>query len=276
MPEQRGHRSEPVKLEVNLLEGLPWAGEAREIDVNEDAWQRSAPPPAAIYEVELSIHDSILIKYDEKKEETWSYEINIEGRNTDKAGEFEGMPNFIRVSTYRRRGAKISTAEGALVKLGYGKLLEGKRLTPQQIAIALGKALAKSPVTLWETDWRASYAYFDKKTGEKLYVNCLSTYDEFPDDPETGGKQHIVKVTTNSGGREDVAAQTRVIRWIGKGEDATPSRKAVKVKAAIEDALDLGETKPNGATPVMIVGGIKGTATQQQKVKPVEDELDLS
>ena len=276
MPEQRG-KNDPVKVELSLDAGLPWEGEAREIDPNEDAWQRNAPPPAAIYEHELSLHDWQWIKYKEDDESTWSYQLNIEGRITEKHAEYVGIPNFLKVSTYRRRGAKISTAEGALVKLGVDKAkLAAAKLTHRQVSDTLKKILAKSPITLWETDWRASYEYVDKKSGEKRYMNCMSTYDEFPDDPETGGKQHVVKITTPMGGRDDVAAQSRVIKWIGKGEEATPSRKAAKATAAaVEDALDLGETKVNGAAPVA-QGGIKNTTTQQAKPKPIEDELDLS
>jgi hypothetical protein len=275
MPETRG-KNDAIKVEVNILEGLPWTGEAREVDPNEDAWQRNAPPPAGIYEHQLSIHDATLIKYNEKDESTWSYELNVEGRITEKHAEFAGIPSFLRVSTYRRRGAKISTAEGALVKLGVDKTkLAAAKLTHKQVVDTLAKILAKGPIALWETDWRASYSYIDKKSGDTKYVNCLSTYDEFPDNPD-GGKEHIVKVTTNTGGKEEVAAQSRVIKWIGKGEDATPSRKAAKATAqSVEDSLDLGETKVNGAAPVGKLSAAAGS-TGGAKSKLVEDELDLS
>lgn len=261
----RAGRTEPERVEVNpLTGGLPWAGAARDIDPNEDAWKFTAPPPAAVYEHQLELFKCELVKYDPKDDSTWGYEINIQGRITEKHGDNAGAVNFLRVTTYRRRGAKISTAEGALIKLGLDKAkLAARKFTHQEIAEALVKALAKGPVTNWETDWRGSY-----QDAKEKWHNVFTTYDEFPDDPENGGKQHVVKVLVPGGGREEITAQTRVIKWIGKGEALTPSRKAATATAnAVADSLDLGEpvtTKANGAAP---------TAKPQVKV---EDELDLS
>lgn len=266
-------RKKPVTETVNLTEGLPWQGEAKECDPNEDAWQTSAPPPAGVYEVELAVFSSELVKYDPEDEKTWSYVINIEGRVTNKHPEVEGANNFLRVSTYRKRGAKISTAEGALLKLGVAKdKLAAQKLTPQQVAKSLGKLLANGPITLWETDWTAGYEDADGK-----WHTVCSTYDDFPNDPE-GGKQHAFRVTVGKGQTEEISAKSRVIRWIGKGEDSKPSRKSKEIaNAAVASALDvdLGEdVKPNGkaATP------IRASQTKAQPVEPenIEDQLDLS
>jgi len=259
----RAGKAEQQRMEVNPLEGgLPWAGAARDIDPNEDAWKFSAPPPAGIYEVQLALFKCELVKYDPKDENTWGYEINIEGRTTEKHGDHAGSVNFLRVTTYRRRGAKISTAEGALIKLGLDKAkLAARKFNHQEIAEALVKALNKGPITNWEIDWRGSYQDVKEK-----WHNVFTTYDEFPDDPETGGKQHVVKVLVPGGGREEITAQTRVIKWIGKGEALTTSRKAATATAnAVADSLDLGEpVKANGAAPAA------------KPVAKVEDELDLS
>ena len=244
MLQQRGAKEKAVEVPVDFSKGLPWGGQAQDLDPEQDAWQFSAPPPHAIYDVELALQDCTLVKYKEEDESTWFYRINIEGRITGTQ-EYDNIPAFLRVTTRRGRGKAISTAEGALIKLGFKDKLP-KQTTPGMVAKALVAALGKGPKSKWEIDWRASYSYQDKN-GNTKYKNVFNTYDDFPDTPE-GGKNPEVKVTTVNGGTETIQAQLNVVHWYGKGEEVKPKAKAVSEELEIEEPTPI---KANGqAAPV--------------------------
>lgn len=245
-----GDKKEKLEeVEVNLLEGLPWKGSAQELDKDEDAWARSERPPHNIYEVQLGLQDSKLVKYDPKDESTWSYVINIEGRI--QGGDYDNVPAFLRVSTHRNRGRKISTAEGALIKLGFKDKLPTS-VTPGMIAQALGKALQKGPMTKWEIDWRGSY-----QDSKGKWKNVAKTMTDFPKNGD--GYIPEIRVTNDKGGPEVIDAQLNVVQWIGKGEEA--KLKAV-AKTIAADELELDEAP----TPA----GVKN----KEKTKPKEEESD--
>lgn len=249
-------RTEPIVEKVDPLQGLPWKGNAMDIDPSEDAWERGAPPTPATYKVQLALQECEFVKYDPKDESRWGYNINIEGRI--QGGEFENVPVFLRVSTFINRGKKTSTAIGALIKLGYKDKLPANP-TPSWVATNLSKIVAKGPMADWEIDWRAGFK--DASNGGK-WKTVASTYSSFPDSPH-GGKMHTFVVTATGGGKEEVSAQLTVANWIGKGEE--PKAKAKAAGVAAED-LDLEEEAPKAT-------GKLGKAAPKAVE---EDELDLT
>jgi hypothetical protein len=246
-----GKKDKQEEVEVNLLEGLPWKGSAQELDSSEDAWAASERPPHNIYEVQLALQEAKLVKYDPKDESTWAYVVNIEGRI--QGGDYDNVPAFLRVSTRRNRGRKISTAEGALIKLGFKEKLPAS-VTPGMIAQALVKALQKGPVTKWEIDWRGSY-----QDSKGKWKNVAKTMTDFPKNGD--GYIPEIRVTNDKGGTEVIDAQLNVVQWIGKGEE--PKLKA-GAKAVVADELELDDSPA-------VTTGIKNTA----KPKEENDELVL-
>lgn len=265
MPERKQAKDEAVNL---MGGGTPWTGNAVSLDPTEDAWERGAPPKSGIYKVDLSEYETILRKYDEADQKSWSYVTNIMGIISE--GEYQGMGAFMRVSTYVGKGKRNCTAVGAIQKLGYGAALDkfkdaggAIKIEPGKLAVFLVKILAKNPMATWELDWRAGYT--DKKG--KFHLVC-GTFEEFPlldpKDP-TKGRNHKLKVTNSEGGSEEINALLNVVHWFGKGEEVKP--RAGKVLAAsagvsLEDDLEIGR-------PVAVVGPVgKG-------VPRGGDELDL-
>lgn len=248
-----GKREKIEQLEVNLLEGLPWKGDAQQLDPNEDAWAASEKPPHAIYEVQLGLQRSTLNKPNPKDESTWYYTIDIEGRI--QGGDYENMAAFLTVSTRRYRGRNISTAEGALVKLGYKEKLPIS-VAPGIVSQTLAKVLNKGPLTKWEIDWRGSYQ--DSKGNWK---NVAKTMTDFP---KNGDGTYIptMKRTNDKGEPEIIDAKLRVVQWIGKGEEPKLKAKAVTVAG---DELELDDTPATG--------GVKNS--EKAKAKEESDELVL-
>lgn len=259
MPEKKA----PIEEAVNLLQGggLPWTGVAVSLDPTEDAWERGAPVPAGIYKVDLSEYETILRKYDEKDEKTWSLVTNIMGSISE--GDYQQQGAFLRVSTYVGKGKRNCTTVGAIQKLGYGAQLEKFKngsgaisIEPGKLAAFLVKILATSPKATWELDWRAGYT--DKKG--KFHVVC-GTYEEFPlldpKDPSKG-RNHKVKVTNSEGGTEEINAMVNVIHWFGKGEEVKSKAKAATATVSLEDDLDLG------VAPVAAAGkGVKNSGGEE-------------
>lgn len=242
----------PLEEEINLLEGLPWKGTAQELDPNEDAWQRSDKPPHALYDVQLGLQKSVLMKEDKEDESTWYYAIDIEGRI--QGGDFDNVPAFLRVTTRRYRGRKISTAEGALVKLGFGDKLP-KSVSPGSVAQTLVKQLAKGPLVKWEIDWRGSY-----KNSKGKWKNVAKTMTDFPRNGD--GYESTIRCTNDLGGAEIVEAQLQVVQWVGKGEE--PKLKGGKTGAVAADELDLDDSPAPS-------GGVKNTEAKKKKEEENEE-----
>ena len=267
MQQQNKGKAKGEEVEVDFTKGLPWGGEAHDLDPEQDAWEFTAPPPHAVYTVELGLFEALLIKPDKDDESGWYYRIAIEGRIRDSE-EYNNIPAYLRVTTRLGRGKNISTVEGALIKLGLKDKLVGKKLTPKASAEALCKLLQKGPTTKWEIDWRASYQYVDKRTGNNRYKNVYNTYEDFPDSPE-GGKNHQPVCTNHiTGGREQLEAQLNVVHWYGKGEEVKQ-----KVKATVNEELEIEEPTPIKANGQASPKPVAATKAQPKVVE--EDEIVL-
>lgn len=266
MPERKQAKDEAVNL---MGGGPPWVGNAVSLDPSDDAWERGAPPAAGIYKVDLSEFDTILRKFDEADQKTWSYVTNIMG--TIAEGDYQGLAAFMRVSTYVGKGKRNCTTVGAIQKLGYGEQLnkfkDGNgliKIEPGKLAPFLVKILSKNPSAMWQLDWRAGYT--DKKG--KFHTVCAS-FEEFPlldpKDPSKG-RNHKVKVTNSEGGSEEISAMLNVVHWFGKGEEVKLKTKTAVAAAGVVLEDDLGLEVV--AAPAAIVNSGKG-------VKNSGDELDL-
>ena len=270
MQQQNKGKAKGEEVDVDFTKGLPWGGEAHDLDPEQDAWEFTAPPPHAVYIVELGLFEAKLIKQDPQDEATWYYRIAIEGRIRDSE-EYNNIPAYLRVTTRLGRGKNISTVEGALIKLGLKDKLVGRKLTPKASAEALCKLLQKGPTTNWEIDWRASYQYIDKRTGATRYKNVYNTYEDFPDSPE-GGKNHQPVCTNHiTGGREQLEAQLNVVHWYGKGEEVKQ-----KAKVTVNEELEIEEPTPikaNGQASPKQSETIKSIKAQPKVIE--EDEIVL-
>ena len=196
-------------------------GKTSEINVEEDAWERIAPPPMGRYSLQLFLGENTpTLNEDEKTGEFVSYSIAITAKVINHSvEEYNGatcFPNF-PVTTKIGRGKSISTAAGLLVKLGYDKVFKpGVAYSDLSIAQALVKALKKEPIIANNLcDWKASYAQ-EKKNGQTQYVNVALTMDDFPKDAN-GEPEHIYKVTKRDGSLDELPARFFIKEWGGKG-----------------------------------------------------------
>lgn len=207
----RGGKEKDKDLELVIddiltAKGL-YAGDAVQLDPEEDAWAYGAPPPMDNYEIQLfAAKEHVKLRTSERDASYKWYTIALEGKIIN-SGDFDGVVCFPQVSTSIPRGKSISTAAGLIAKLGY-KLPE--RATQLEVAQLLVKVIKKEPVTRVLLDWNL----YSSKDGVTIYKTML----DFPSNGE-GGYEHEVTRTAKDHTSEDLRAQLRVTYWYGKKEE---------------------------------------------------------
>ena len=96
--------------------GLP-TGPEEDLDPEEDAWERGAPPPKGCYPFRLGFQNKPEWEQGNSRNNTVYFRTTLACRIAQ--GEHEGAVAFLRLSTFIRAGKSISTAAGLLKKCGY-------------------------------------------------------------------------------------------------------------------------------------------------------------
>lgn len=229
-------------------------GKATKLNPEEDAWERTTPPPYGRYNLQLFPGDPLVTQNDNKKGEFESYSISIMCKVVSENDSNDAIC-FATVTTRIGRGKEISTAAGLLVKLGY-KLDPTKEYTDLQIAQFMVKALKKEPTIANNLcDWKLNYEY-PQDSGR--WVSVCKTYDEFPVDSD-GNRVNEVIYTRRDGTRDGGFAKFFVKEWGGKGSK-------VETTVAVEEPM---AKKP-------FVAPTKKKAEPAPKVQEpeVEDEVE--
>lgn len=198
-------------------------GKATKLNPEEDAWERTTPPPYGRYNLQLFPGDPLVTQNDNKKGEFESYSISIMCKVVSENDSNDAIC-FATVTTRIGRGKEISTAAGLLVKLGY-KLDPTKEYTDLQIAQFMVKALKKEPTIANNLcDWKLNYEY-PQDSGR--WVSVCKTYDEFPVDSD-GNRVNEVIYTRRDGTRDGGFAKFFVKEWGGKGSKVETTVMAVE------------------------------------------------
>lgn len=228
--------------------GAP-VGKASKINIEEDAWERIAPPPRGRYSLQLFPADNAVTVNENKKGEFESYSINIMARIVKSTEDNNDAICWPTVTTRFGRGKEISTAVGLLVKLGYDKAFKpGVEYTDLAIARAMVGALKKEPIIDNNLcDWKASYQ------DDKGWHNIANTMEDFP--VVNGEREHIIKVTKRDGSRDELKAKFFVREWGGKGSKAETETVVVVKEPAVaftgSDAQLLPKVVKKAPTPVV-------------------------
>ena len=253
-------------------------GVAIQLDLTEDAWEYGAPPPRGVYDIKLFPQkDGVKMgRTDKNDPNTTYYMINYEGRVVSENADYTDVPVFGNVSTRVFRGKNISTAAGLLVKVGVKNL--PSPISDKKLAQFVEQILKKEVTVKAELDWRGQYKHTNDK-GEDEYIPVFNHYEEFPVDPDKGGKKHVVSVAKRGGGQAEVRAQLRVARFFAKG-DTLPSFAPTLPGGLVSGprTLSLPTTvvsapSPVVAAPTPVVAAPQFVAPQQQQ-QTMED-LDL-
>lgn len=205
---------------ITDLKELGFEGNPVELDLNEDAWEFSAPPPAGLYKLKLFLaKDGLMVVQADKKDPLSKYvKIGIEGRIKSDDADIDNIPVFANVTSRVGKRKAISTMAGLVVKLGYGEKIP-KPTTDAFIAKLMLAVLKKEPIVDVELDWKASYKYTNAK-GEEEWVNVYNHYNEFPKAFQEAGKFSIT-------GKDKMSHEIRpmlfIAKWFGKGETPTLS-----------------------------------------------------
>ena len=250
-----------------FAEGAP-TGNAHEINTQEDAWERTAPPEYGRYSLQLFPGENTVTVNENSKGEFESYSINIMAKVVNSTEDNNGAVAFASVTTRLGRGKEISTAAGLICKLGYDKSFKpGVEYTDLQVAKALVTALKKEPVIANNLcDWKASYSYQDAK-GKTQWVNVANTMEDFPVDKD-GNRDSIIKVTKRDGSRDEMSAKFFVREWGGKGSKVEASTEVV---LETQEEATVSVVKPNGKVAVQPVK----KAPETQPVAVADDEEDM-
>jgi hypothetical protein len=211
---------------VDIFSDSAPTGTAKKVNLDEDAWERTAPPPKGVYSLQLFVGDPVVsINY--KKDKTFeSYSIKMLAKVVNSTEDYNGAMAFPSVTTRMGRGKSISTAIGLLIKLGYGSKLDPtKEYTDKTIARAVVSALKKEPIIPSNIcDWKTSY-----QDSKEKWQNVANTMDDMPVD-ENGEHMHIYSITDREGQRRELTAQFYIKEWGGIGAKAVVETPTVVVE----------------------------------------------
>lgn len=203
---------------------------AMQLDVEADAYERSAPPPAGRYNVHFTPSEKC---YELKKTEDGTEYVvaNLEGRIVDCPNdELNGFMIFARVSTFLGRGKKISTMAYVLLKMGYPKEKLQGELTVEELVNKFNKFIIKQDRVVKDCllDWQGW-----SQVQEKVIFSKMADFPKGPD----GKHLHIVDYRKAGQPSEEITARLKLKDWGGSSgapggakAPASPAKAPVVVK----------------------------------------------
>lgn len=220
--------------------------EAMEMDLEADAYERAAPPPAGRYDLHFTPSEKC---YELRKTDDGTEYVvaNLEGRIVNCPNEeLNGTMVFARVSTFLGRGKKISTMAYVLLKMGYPKEKLSGAITPNELVNKFSKFLIKQDRVVKDCllDWQGW-----SQLQEKVVYSKMADFPKGPD----GKHLHIVDYRKMGNPSEEITAKLKLKDWGGSSgapgaakAPTSPAKAPVVVKrsAVVAAAPEEDEDAP--------------------------------
>lgn len=221
-------------------------GEASKLDVDADAYDVPMPPMKGRYDLRVALSEKEPIKMkriDDKDPNTTYYSVALECRIVSEDPEVANRAVYSYVSSRMARGQKISTLAYVLFKCGYPK----EKLADKEVdQLTLVRGFVKfvgdgRTVKNCLLDWEG----YSKEQSKTIFRSM----DHFPLG-EDGKPEHIVMVSSPSGGKEEITARLVIKDWGEKkdGKEAPNKgpivREAKAVVAETPDEVEEVSTMP--------------------------------
>lgn len=228
---------EPIEIDINDASLV--AGDALNLDLNEDWQAQAAPPPAAKYRLKLTLEDSKITVGQKQGFATTDpngkfYKKQVVCKIQLPGNEFDQSFVYYNATSGVGRGKKLSTMAGLL-------LMMGAKLKPNMSELELAKLFIAvvnkhEPELIGECDWSAWDTEAESKGdfGAALKVGMKN----FP--LINGKRQHIIEGSKG----QQVVAKLKVNKWLGKAGAAAPKPvvsqpKPVQQAAPVAVEMDL-------------------------------------
>lgn len=226
---------EPIEIDINDASLI--AGDALNLDLNEDWQAQAAPPPAGKYRLKLTLDDTKIIVGQKQNFAITDpngkyYNKQVTCKIQLPGNEFDQAFVYYKAASTPKRGKKLSTMAGLLIKMG-------AKLKPNMSELEVAKLFIAvvnkhEPELIADCDWRA----WDKEGEGEFGEILLEGMKNFP--MINGVRQHIILGAK----KQQVIPKLVVKDWLGKPGAAAPKPvvsqpKPVVVAAPVAVEMDL-------------------------------------